>query len=196
MKETEIKNIKGGGWKKKILLLALGIVFLAILTHNVGLFPSSAKKPKKIECLGGDALSAPVFTLPDLKGNKIDLVSFKGKVILIEFWATWCGPCREEIPHLTELYSKYRNDGLVVMGISLDRKEPQEVQSFLEKLGVEYINLVGNDEIFENYSRLAGLGTIRGIPATFLIDREGRICKSFMGLTKKQILEEAVQSIL
>ena len=196
MEKTHIHKGRSWGGKNKIFIFTLVIAFGVILAYVVSLFPSAVNKPRKVECLGSDARSAPVFSLPDLKGNKVDLVSFKGQVILIEFWATWCGPCREEIPYLNELHNKYKKDGLVVIGISLDRKEPEEVQKFVEKLGVGYVNLMGGEEVFENYSRLAGLGAIRGIPATFLIDREGRICRSFMGLTEKRVLEEAIQPIL
>ncbi len=182
--------------RKFIFIFALGVASLAILGYALGLFSLPANKPMKVECLGGDALSAPVFSLPDLQGKKVDLISFRGKVILLEFWATWCGPCKVEIPYLNELHNRFNKNGLVVIGISLDRREPEMVQKFLEKMGVDYINLMGDEEVFENYSRLAGLGSIRGIPATFLIDRQGRICKSFVGLTEKEVLEKAIQPIL
>ena len=194
--QQEGQNSKGRGWRNKIPILVLAIGIMIVLFYALGLFSQQAKKFKKIECLGGEELSAPVFSLPDLKGNKVDLISFKGKVILIDFWATWCAPCREEIPYLNQLYGQYKKDGLVVIGISLDRKGPEEVQNFLEKLRVEYLNLIGDEEVFENYSRIPGLGPIRGIPATFLIDRKGQICKFFMGLTEKRVLEEAIQSLL
>ena len=97
---------------------------------------------------------------------------------------------------MNELHRAYSTNGLVIIGISLDRKDPREVREFAEKMGVNYMNVMGDEEVFENYCRIAGQGSIRGIPATFLIDREGRICKSFIGLTAKPVLEEAIRSIL
>jgi peroxiredoxin len=191
----EGQSNRGLGWKNKIFLLTLGMAVIIVLAYAFGFFEGT-KKRKKIECLGGDALSAPAFILPDLNGNKVDLMAFKGKVIVVEFWATWCGPCREEIPLLNDLYHQYKKDGLVVIGISLDRREPEGVQKFLEKLKVDYINVMGDEEVFEAYSGIPGLGPIRGIPATFLIDRQGRICHRFLGLTERRVLENAIQSVL
>jgi peroxiredoxin len=188
--------VKSGISKNRILRLVLLLVVILILGYGLGKFDLSAHKPAKVECLGEEELSAPVFSLPDLKGERIDLVSFKGQVIILEFWATWCGPCREEIPVLNQLYRKYRDRGLVVIGISLDRKDPQEVKKFLDQIPVDYLNVMGDEEILERYSHIAKFGPIRGIPATFVIDRKGRICQRFLGLTEKGILEEALQAIL
>jgi len=98
------------------------------------------------------------------------------------FWATWCPPCREEIPYLNELYKKHKEDGLVVVGIALDRGGPKEVQKFLEKYRIEYINLLGDEGVLEAFNNIPGMGLIQGIPTTFLIDRKGQICRRFVGL--------------
>ena len=187
-------NNKSGGRKilKGVVLLAL----LLLLGYGLGKFELSARKPAKVECLGKGELAAPVFSLPDMNGQKVDLVSFRGRVIVIEFWATWCGPCREEIPVLNQIFKAYKEKGLVIIGISLDRKPPQEVKEFLDHLQVEYINVMGGEEIFEKYSQTANLGPIRGIPATFIIDRQGQICQRYMGLAEKKILEEAIEAVL
>jgi peroxiredoxin len=182
---------KSKTWK---ILLLLSLILL--LGYGLGKFELSARKPTKLECLGKEELSAPVFSLPDMNGQKVDLVSFKGQVIILEFWATWCGPCREEIPVLNQLYREYKDRGLVVIGISLDRKEPQEVKKFLDQLQVDYINVMGGEEILEKYSQIAKLGPIRAIPATFVIDRKGQICQRYLGLTEKGILEEILKPLL
>jgi len=182
---------KSKTWK---ILLLLSLILL--LGYGLGKFELSARKPTKLECLGKEELSAPVFSLPDMNGQKVDLVSFKGQVIILEFWATWCGPCREEIPVLNQLYREYKDRGLVVIGISLDRKEPQEVKKFLNQLQVDYINVMGGEEILEKYSQIAKLGPIRAIPATFVIDRQGQICQRYLGLTEKGILEEILKPLL
>jgi len=188
--------VKSGIGKSKIWRLLLLLAVILLLGYGLGKFELSTRKQPKLECLGQEELSAPVFSLPDLKGDRVDLVSFKGEVIIIEFWATWCGPCREEIPVLNQLYRKYKDRGLVVIGVSLDRKEPQEVKKFLDQLQVDYINVMGDEEVLERYSQIAKLGPIRGIPATFVIDRKGRICQRFLGLTEKGVLEDVIQTVL
>ena len=188
--------MKDSGWKKKLVLLALCLGLLLIAVNSPGIFRLPPLTPAKVECLGGEDLSAPVFSLPDVNGQKVDLRSFKGQVIVLEFWATWCGPCREAIPVLDQLSRKYRDQGVAVIGISLDRKEPREVKKFLDSLGVEYVNVMGGEEVLEKYGQIPGLGPIRGIPATFLIDRKGVICRRFLGLTEGKVLEEAVRAVL
>jgi peroxiredoxin len=190
------EKVKSGIGKKKIWKLILLVGVILLLGYGLGKIELSARKPAKVEGLGKEELSAPVFSLPDMNGQKVDLVSFQGRVIVIEFWATWCAPCREEIPVLNQIYKVYREKGLVVIGISLDRKPPQEVKKFLDQLQVEYPNVMGDEEIFEKYSQMVNLGPIRGIPATFVIDRKGQICQRYMGLTEKRTLEEAIQAVL
>lgn len=158
------KKVKNGIGKRKIWKLILLVGVILLLGYGLGKFELSARKSAKVECLGEGELSAPVFSLPDMNGQKVDLVSFQGRVIVIEFWATWCAPCREEIPVLNQIYKAYKEKGLVVIGISLDRKPPQEVKKFLDQLQVEYTNVMGDEEIFEKYSQMANLGPIRESP--------------------------------
>jgi thiol-disulfide isomerase/thioredoxin len=188
--------VKETWWKRKLLLLALGLGLSVIAANSLGLFGLAPRNHGKIECLGKEELSAPVFSLPDLKGEKVDLVSFQGQVIIIDFWATWCGPCKEEIPLLNQIHQKYRDQGVVVIGISLDRKDPGEVKKFLDSFQVEYLNLMGGEEVFEKFGQIANGGPIRGIPATFVIDRKGVICQKFLGLTEARVLEEALRAAL
>ncbi len=194
--EDRREKVESGIGKRKIWrpILLVGVILL--LGYGLEKFELSPRKTAKVECLGKGELSAPVFSLPDMNGRKVDLASFKGKVIVLEFWATWCAPCREEIPVVNQIYKAYREKGLVVIGISLDRKPPKEVKKFLDEMQVEYLNVMGNEETLERYSQVANLGPIRGIPATFVIDRQGRICQRYMGLTGKRILEEAIKAVL
>jgi len=139
---------------------------------------------------------APAFTRLGLKGEKVDSAELKGKVILLNFWATWCPPCREEIPYLNELNKKYKKDGLVVIGIALDQGGPEKARKFVEENGVEYINLMGDEAMVEAFGKIPGLGPIQGIPTTFIIDRQGQICRRFVGLTKKHVFEEILKQVL
>lgn len=179
--------------KKFILTISGALLLLLALTF--GLFDKPGKKPKRIECVGEDMM-VPSFTALDLKGEKVNFADFKGKVILLDFWATWCPPCREGIPYFNELYSRHKKDGLEVIGVSLDQGSPGDVQKFLDKLGVKYVNLMGNDEVLKIFNNIPGMGPIRGIPTTFLIDRQGQICHRFVGLTAKRVLEDAIKPLL
>jgi peroxiredoxin len=126
-------------------------------------------------------ITAPDFTLKDLGGKPIKMSDYKGKVVLLNFWATWCGPCKDEIPDLVKVYDTFKNKGFVVLGVSLD-DEPQVdvppfVSSFKKATGVKitYPLLIGDDTIGDSY------GGIRGIPTSFLIDRKGVIRKKYIG---------------
>ena len=178
--------------KSKIFLFAAGGILVGLVLI---FFASLPKKAPEVTSPGRE-VTAPLFSLTALNGEKIQLSDFRGKIVILDFWATWCPPCQEGIPHLNELYRAYRNRGLAVIGISLDRVGPEEVKRFLERKGVEYINVMGSEEVFQAYSGLPGLGKIQGIPTAFLVDREGRVHKKFVGLTGKQIFEAAIKKIL
>lgn len=133
---------------------------------------------------------APEFTLKDLDGKDVSLSQFRGKVVILDFWATWCPPCRMEIPHFVELERDYRSKGLAVVGISLDQGGAQVVRPFAEQNGINYTMLV-------NGQPLAGLyGGITGIPTTFVLDKQGRVAKAFEGYRDKSEFEKLVQDLL
>ena len=139
-----------------------------------------------------DARPAPLdYTLADMNGDELDLASLKGKVILLNFWATWCGPCKIEIPAFIELQDEYGEQGFQVLGLSVD-DTPEQMRPFAEDLGVNYPFLVGlgEDEFQEAY------GPIWGLPVSFWIDREGTLCKTHMGIASKDELELALESLL
>ncbi len=116
----------------------------------------------------------PPFTLPDLEGNQVSLSDYRGKVVVLDLWATWCGPCRAEIPLLVELYEELKDEGLVVVGVGLDRGGAGVLKPFVASNNVTYPILVGNPAIQAEYR-------VSGIPTTFILDRDGRIVTKHVG---------------
>ena len=135
--------------------------------------------------------AAPLhFTLKDMNGVDVKLAAFKGKVILLNFWATWCGPCKAEIPSLVELQEQYGDD-LVVLGFSVD--DPVEkMRPYAEEYKINYPLLVGNgrEDVQEAF------GPLYGIPVSVIIDREGRIAKKHSGIASKAQFEREIKSLL
>jgi len=133
---------------------------------------------------------APDFTLPQLGGDSLTLSDFKGKVIILNFWATWCPPCRMEIPDFVALYEKYREEGLLVIGVNLDGGDTRVVKQFSEKYSINYPVVLGNDDVSQSY------GAIRAIPATFIIGKDGNIREKYIGYQSRATFEEAVKRLL
>jgi cytochrome c biogenesis protein CcmG/thiol:disulfide interchange protein DsbE len=122
--------------------------------------------------------------------EEVSLNDHHGKVVLVDFWATWCKPCEEEIPIFIELYDQYRGQGFEVLGISLDDGGLKVVEPFIERLGVNYTVLLGAPEISQKYD-------IPAMPSAFLIDRDGRIVKVFPGAQgKKATYESELKQLL
>jgi thiol-disulfide isomerase/thioredoxin len=178
--------------KNKFLIF--GSLFLAAIL--VFFFLQSPKEKIAQVDYRGKGIIAPPFLLSALNGEEIKLADFQGKVVILDFWATWCPPCREGIPILNQLYREFKGDGVVVIGISLDRGGTDQVKRFVAERGVEYINVMGTEEVFQAYSSLPGLSPIQGIPTAFVVDRQGQICRKFVGLTKKETLTAAIKAVL
>ncbi|MDH5405631.1 MAG: TlpA family protein disulfide reductase [Candidatus Aminicenantes bacterium] len=132
---------------------------------------------------------APDFALPDLEGKTVKLSDFKGNVIILDFWATWCPPCVQEIPHFIELYEQYKENGFQMIGIAIQSGSATNVKQFVEKHGINYPILMGNKEITREY------GGINAIPTTFVIDRQGRIVEKYIGYRAKEIFEKQLKSL-
>jgi len=137
----------------------------------------------------GDHPDAPPISLMDIEGKKLDLADYKGKVVVLDFWATWCGPCRVEIPGLIEMQDKYANQGFSVIGISMD-DEAEPVVQFYKTFKMNYPVAVGTQRIGELY------GGVLGLPTTFLIGRDGRIYAKHIGATDISVIEDEVQQLL
>jgi cytochrome c biogenesis protein CcmG/thiol:disulfide interchange protein DsbE len=134
--------------------------------------------------------SAPSFTLQDLNGKQVSLSDFKAKVVILDFWATWCGPCVIEIPHFVELYEQYKDQGFAMVGISVDRKGISVVKSFAQKHQVNYPILMTDGQVEKAY------GDITGIPTTFVIDSAGKIRRKYVGYRDKAVFEADIKALL
>lgn len=133
---------------------------------------------------------APALVFNDLSGKEISLAALKGKTIVVDFWATWCGPCLTEIPGYIELQKKYGKDGLVIIGVSLDRKSAEQVRQFAQDHDINYPVVMGDSDTVEAF------GGFSAIPTTFLIDRNGRIVHQKTGAMDHAAYEAIVRKLL
>lgn len=131
------------------------------------------------------------FTLNDMNGKRVALADFKGKVILLDFWATWCGPCKVEIPHFVEFQTQYGKDGLQILGVSTDDTADKLVPYAAEmKMNYPVLQGLGHDALMDAF------GPIIGIPVSVLISRDGKICATHTGLTGRDVFEREIKALL
>ena len=167
-----------------VCLAAMLVAALAAVSRGFGSDPAGTDQSD------WSGKAAPDFALSDLSGKTVRLSDFKGKVVLPDFWATWCGPCREEIPEFVQLQKQYAGKGFTMMGIALDDEGASVVKPFAQKLGMNYPVVIGNIQVASAY------GGIQAIPLTFLIGRDGKILKTYLGARDKSEFQQDIQSAL
>jgi cytochrome c biogenesis protein CcmG/thiol:disulfide interchange protein DsbE len=138
----------------------------------------------------GSRKPAPGRQLSEVDGKSVTLSDFKGKVIILNFWATWCPPCRAEIPEFVALQRKYADKGFTVIGVSLDEQGPSVVKPFMRRLGMNYPVVMGDQKTVDAY------GGITVIPTTFVIDRQGNIVNAYQGFTDQATFESVIDPLL
>ena len=168
-----------------------GYYFQQLITDDISSKEESNKKkfPSPEEVIGTDVIE---FSLLDLNGERRYSSEWQGKLIAINFWATWCAPCREEIPIFVELQKKYQSQGLQFVGIALQQAE--EVRDFIEEYNVNYPSLIGGDEVIKIASQLGN--NIGAIPYTVMINTEGKIAFTHRGPLTKDEAEAVIKNFL
>ena len=129
---------------------------------------------------------APDFQLKDLDGNTVKLADLRGRVVLVDFWATWCPPCRKALPHLQEIHEEFDGQGVSVVGIATDRQGASVVAPFVEDNGLTFTVVLADGKVDRDF------GGVRGIPTTLIIEPDGNVVGKFVGYQDKEIYREAI----
>jgi thiol-disulfide isomerase/thioredoxin len=179
----------------KWALASVAALALALLTLNVDLpghLDASSASPVASAACPANAKPANLnFTLKDINNKPIRLADYKGKVLLLDFWATWCGPCKLEIPWFAEFQTKYGKDGLQVVGVSVD-DTLDKLQPYVRDMKMNYPVLQGlnHDDVQDAY------GPLWAIPVTVVISRDGKVCTRHSGLSSKDAFEREIKGLL
>ena len=168
-----------------MLLRAFAVALVAICPF---LAPQTTPQPAQPAPQVGQP--APDFILSDSTGSSVKLSAYKGKVVLLDFWATWCGGCKVEIPWYVEFQNKYRNDGLTAIGVSMDGDGWKSVKPFLEEHKLNYPVVIASPDLTTRY------GGLPSLPVTLLIDRDGKIAESHAGMVDKDVFEKKIKTLL
>jgi thiol-disulfide isomerase/thioredoxin len=185
-----------------LLTLAFGIIVSTFtgcgsgtLSSKVSASNGKSARPMPVRPMKEE----PDVSFKNLQGGAVPLASLKGKVVLVNFWATWCDPCRVEIPWLIDFQHKYGNRGFTLLGVAMDEDGAKVVQPFIQKatfdvngrqMRMDYPIVIGNDDIADKF------GGLIGYPTSFLITRDGKIAKKYMGLVSEDDLEKEIQALL
>lgn len=177
------KSEKESAMKKFLMAMAIVLSFSACGVDENG---GSASTRSSVNA---PRAAAAGFSLPSVNGGTVSLSELRGKVVLIDFWATWCGPCVYEIPAFINLKNKYAKDGFEIIGLSVDRDRSQ-MTAFIREKGINYPIAYADAELQEKY------GGIRGIPTTFFIDKKGRIAEKVVGAHEENFFDKKIKDLL
>jgi peroxiredoxin len=174
-------------WMQRRAWLTVGILVvpfsLALSVMSVGASDRTALQPVD------QRKPAPEFALEDSAGKTATLKDYHGKIVVLDFWATWCHGCKEEIPWFAEFERKYGAQGLSVVGVSMDEGGWKVVKPFMQDAKVPYRIVLGNDSMAQKYG-------IQGMPDTFLIDRQGRIAAAYTGMVDRDAVDKNIRALL
>jgi len=161
-------------------------------TQKTGQELTAAEEYQKIDI--PDPVKAPDFELPRLEGGTLRLSDYEGSVILLDFWATWCAPCRMTVPHLIKLQEDLKNEGVVVLGVALDLGTPEGVRQVVDKFVNQYE--ITYPIVFGDADVVAKYGNFTSIPVSFLINKKGEIVERHVGFRPRQVYEASIRALL
>ncbi len=173
---------------KRIFGVSALLVLVAVFAAGCGDVSNDASA--RVAAATGPRDPAPDFTLKDIEGRDVRLSDYEGKVVLLNFWATWCGPCKIEMPWFVEFQQKYKDRGFSVIAVSMDEEGWDVVRPFLDDLKPNFPVVIGNDEMGDEF------GGVVALPTTFIIDKEGKIASSHQGLVSKGDYEDEIEELL
>lgn len=176
-----------GNGRNPLALVVVAVVAAAMLYFGFHMARREGGDPPRIL---GKSTVAPDFTLPTLDGKDMKLSDLRGKAVLLNFWATWCGPCKIETPWLVELQKQYGAQGLQVIGVAMDDSGKDDIEKFAKDMGVNYPVLLGKEAVGDAY------GGVPALPESFFIGRNGKIVERIIGLKGRGEIEEAIKKAL
>jgi peroxiredoxin len=181
----------------KRFLIGLGVMLAGAATYKLTAsqaVPNSNVVIESVKSTEEDKVTpvaAPELRLKDMTGKEVSLSDYKGRVVVLNFWATWCPPCRKEIPDFIELQTNYGEQGLQFIGVAMDEEGAPKIQAYLDKQPINYPIWVGEaGPVQEKF------GALNAIPVTYLIDRQGMIRAKYVGIRKKAVVEEMIRPLL
>ena len=176
---------------KRNVVVFVMLVVVVIGMLSVGRYLDRTRKHGPIKLVGNvHNVPAPDFELATLDGRRVKLSDFRGQAVLLNFWATWCPPCKIEMPWFVDIQKQYGKDGLVVLGVAMDDTEAAKIAAFAHEMGVNYPVLLGTDQVSDEY------GDVQSLPTTFYIDRNGNIVTKSVGLLDRAEIEDDVKKAL
>jgi thiol-disulfide isomerase/thioredoxin len=185
--DAPVPGANGGGKRNPLALLVVAVVAAAMLFF--GFHMARRSGPSTSLALTKSA-PAPDFTLQSLDGKNMSLSDLRGKAVLLNFWATWCGPCKIEMPWFIELQKQYGSQGLQIVGVAMDDSSKEDIAKFANDMGVNYPVLLGKEAVGDAY------GGVPALPETFFIGRDGKIVDKIIGLKGRAEIEDSIKKAL
>src|SRR5579863_3861261 len=176
-----------GGGRNPLALLVVAVVAAAMLYFG---FHMARRSGSDSATRVTKSSLAPDFTLESLDGKSMKLSDFRGKAVLLNFWATWCGPCKIEMPWFVELQNQYAAQGFQIVGVAMDDASKEDIGKFAKDMGVNYPILIGKESVGDQY------GGVPALPESFLIGRDGKIVDKIIGLRGKAEIEDAIKKAI